>query len=120
MATENCNNGMRHGLSFSPFNVRWLLLNKRKLTPEEKHRKEERKAAFMTIFINGRQKRVRRPRLIDGMSVDEFLVRGEETTFMARNAEPLWLHQHELWELYETPETPRKDAHGQATEEIPF
>jgi hypothetical protein len=44
----------------------------------------------MFIFINGKQKRVRRPPTIEGLDVDEFI---------ARNADPIWLHQHELWEL---------------------
>ena len=44
----------------------------------------------MMIFINGKQKWVRRPPTIDGMPVDEFI---------ARNADPIWLHQNELWEL---------------------
>lgn len=44
----------------------------------------------MFIFVNGRQKLVRRPEAIDGMPVDEFI---------ARNADPIWLHQNEMWEL---------------------
>ena len=44
----------------------------------------------MTIFINGKQKQVPRPQQIDGLSVDEFI---------ARNADPIWLHQNEMWEL---------------------
>ncbi len=43
----------------------------------------------MTIFINGKQKRVKRPPAIDGMDVDEFT---------CRNADPIWLHQNEMWE----------------------
>ncbi len=43
----------------------------------------------MTVFINGKQKRVKRPPQIDGMDVDEFI---------RRNADPIWLHQHEMWE----------------------
>jgi len=43
----------------------------------------------MTIFINGRQKRVRREPTIDEIPVDEFI---------RRNANPIWLHQHEMWE----------------------
>ena len=43
----------------------------------------------MTIFINGKQKRVKRPPTIDGMDVDE-ITRG--------NADPIWLHQNEMWE----------------------
>jgi hypothetical protein len=63
---------------------------KREKTAAEKRAKRERKRKFMTIFINGKQKRVPRNQLIDGMPVDEFV---------ARNADPIWLHQNELWEF---------------------
>ena len=43
----------------------------------------------MTIFINGKQTRVKRPPSIDGMDVDEFI---------RSNADPIWLHQNEMWE----------------------
>ncbi|MBJ7313451.1 hypothetical protein ACFOLJ_17990 [Rugamonas sp. CCM 8940] len=43
----------------------------------------------MTIFINGKQKRVRRPVLIDGLTLDEFYL---------RNAAPIALHQDGRWE----------------------
>lgn len=43
----------------------------------------------MTIFVNGKQKRVKRPSTIDDMDPDEF---------MRRNADPIWLHQNEMWE----------------------
>jgi hypothetical protein len=43
----------------------------------------------MTIFINGKQKRVRRPPTSDGMDPDEFI---------RRNADPIWLHQNGMWE----------------------
>jgi hypothetical protein len=76
--------------SFCPVDFWRPFLNKRKLTTEEKRRRKERKAAFVTVFINGRQKRVRRVPLIDGIPADEFL---------AQNADPLWLHQNGMWEL---------------------
>ena len=60
---------------------------KRKLTAAERKARRERKRTFMTIFIHGKQKRVPRPELIDGLTVDEFI---------ARNADPIWLHQNEL------------------------
>ena len=63
---------------------------KRKLTKAEKQARRERKAKFETIFINGKQKRVRRPVEIEGLSVDEFI---------RRNADTVWLHQNEMWEL---------------------
>ena len=44
----------------------------------------------MVIFINGKQKRVRRPPTIDGMDVEDFI---------RANADPIWLHQNEEWEI---------------------
>jgi len=61
----------------------------RKLAPAEKVEKKRRQKEYMTIFVNGKQKRVKRPQTIDGMSVDEFIL---------RNADPIWLHQNEMWE----------------------
>jgi hypothetical protein len=63
---------------------------KRKQTAAEKRTRRERKKKFMTIFINGKQERIPRPPMIDGMPVDESI---------ARNADPIWLHQNEMWEL---------------------
>ena len=36
---------------------------------------------FMTIFVNGKQKRVRRPQLIEGLPVDEFIAQKTRTPF---------------------------------------
>jgi hypothetical protein len=63
---------------------------KHKQTSVEKRACRERKKMFMTIFINGKQKRVRRPELIDGLPIEEFI---------ASNADPIWLHENESWEL---------------------
>jgi hypothetical protein len=65
---------------------------KRKLTPAEKAEKKRRREQYKTIFINGKQKRVKRHPTIDGMDVDEFI---------CRNADPIWLHQNEMWEYME-------------------
>ena len=62
---------------------------KRKLTAAEKAEKKRRQKEYMTIFINGKQKRVKRPPKIDGMDTDEFI---------RRNADPIWLHHNEMWE----------------------
>ena len=62
---------------------------KKKLSPAQKAAKKERQKEYMTIFIDGKQKRVKRPVTIDGMDVDEFI---------RRNADPMWLHQNEMWE----------------------
>jgi hypothetical protein len=63
---------------------------KRKRTAAEKRARRERREKYMMVFINGKQKWVRRPPLVEGLPVDEFI---------ARNADPIWLHQNELWEL---------------------
>ena len=62
---------------------------KRKLTVAEKAEKKRHHREYITIFINGKQKRVKRPPTIDGINVDEFI---------RRNADPIWLHQNEIWE----------------------
>ena len=62
---------------------------KRKLTPAEKAAKKLRQREYMTVFINGKQKRIRRPPTIDGLPVDEFI---------RRNADPIWLLQNEMYE----------------------
>lgn len=62
---------------------------RRKRTATEKAARKRHRAEFMTIFINGKQKRVWRPPTIDGMDVDEFI---------CGNADSIWLHQNEMWE----------------------
>ena len=62
---------------------------KRKLTAAEKAEKRRRQNEYITIFINGKQRRVKRPPTIDGIDIDEFI---------RRNADPIWLHQNEMWE----------------------
>ena len=70
--------------------------NKKKLTAAQKSaRKAERQKKYMWVFMNGKQVRVKRPETIDGMDVDEFIL---------RNADPIWLHQNEMWEYIEMQE----------------
>ena len=62
---------------------------KKKLSPAQKAAKKKRQKEYMTIFVHGKQKRVKRPVTIDGMDIEEFI---------RRNVDPIWLHQNELWE----------------------
>ena len=62
---------------------------KKKLTTEQKAAKKKRQQEYMTVFMNGKQKRIKRPPTIEGVDADEFIL---------RNADPIWLHQNELWE----------------------
>jgi len=66
---------------------------KRKLTAAEKAEKQRRQREYMTIFISGKQKRVKRPPTTDGWEAHEFF---------RRCADPIWLHQNEMWEYIET------------------
>jgi hypothetical protein len=44
--------------------------------------------------VNGKQKRAKRLSSIDGMDVDDFIM---------NNADPIFLHQNELWEYMDQP-----------------
>lgn len=82
---------------------------KRKMTAAEKAEKRRRRLEYMTIFINGRQRRVKRPPTIDGVEVDEFI---------RRNADPIWLQQHGMWEYLGTEEAPATG--DEAASDVPF
>ena len=62
---------------------------KRKRTAAEKAARQRRKAEFQTVFINGKQKRVRRPPHVDGVPLEEFL----------KGADPIFLHEAGMWWL---------------------
>jgi hypothetical protein len=61
----------------------------RKLATAQKGARKKRQREFMTIFVNGKQRRVARRPQIDGMDVDDFI---------DQNADPIWLHQNGMWE----------------------
>jgi len=68
---------------------------KKKLSAAQKAAKKKRQKEYMTIFVHGKQKRVKKPPTIDGIDVDEYI---------RRNADPIWLHQNEMWEDIDQPE----------------
>jgi hypothetical protein len=70
---------------------------KRILTSAQRAAKRRRKAETMIVFINGKQKRVRREPTVEGLPVDEFL---------RRNADPIWLAQAGEWGVIEAREQP--------------
>jgi hypothetical protein len=67
---------------------------KRRLTAAQRREKKRRRKEFMTVFLHGKMKRVRRPPTIDGLDPEEFI---------RRNADPIWLHQNGLWEYMDEP-----------------
>lgn len=66
---------------------------KKKLSPSQKKARKkaklERQKIYQTVFLNGKQVRIERPQLIEGIPVDEFI---------EQNADAIWLHQNEMWE----------------------
>ena len=74
---------------------------KKKLTAAQKRArkqaKAERQRKYRWVFMNGKQVRVKRQPTVDGMPVDDFI---------RQNADPIWLHQHEMWEYIETEKEP--------------
>jgi hypothetical protein len=78
---------------------------KTKLTPAQKRAKkiakEERQKKYMWVFMNGKQVRIKRPETIDGIDPDEFI---------RNNADPIWLHQNEMWEYMDQEEDQTYDS----------
>ena len=72
---------------------------KKKLTTAQKRARKKAKAEsqkkYMWVFMNGKQVKVKRPPTIDGMDVDEYI---------QQNADPIWLHQNEMWEYIKNEE----------------
>lgn len=72
---------------------------RKKLTSAQKRAKKkakaERQKKYQWIFINGKQVKIKRPPTIDGIDIDEFI---------QNNADPIWLHQNEMWEYIHSKE----------------
>ena len=72
---------------------------KKKLTSAQKDARKKAKVKnpkkYMWVFMNGKQVKVKRPPTIDGMDADEYI---------QQNADPIWLHQNEMWEYIQTEE----------------
>ena len=77
----------------------------KKLTPAQKRSKKkakaERQKKYKWVFMNGKQVRIKRPPTIEGMDVDEFI---------QNNADPIWLHQNEMWEYMDQEENNDDDV----------
>ena len=65
-------------------------------TGKEMKAKKRINREFKTVFMNGKQVRIRREPTIDGQSVEEFL---------RHNADPIWLLQNEMYELLDEHES---------------
>lgn len=67
---------------------------KKKLSAEVKRKrknaKEEKQKIYEWVFMNGKQVRVKRQPIIDGIPMDEFI---------EKNTDPVWLQQNRIHEL---------------------
>jgi 16S rRNA U516 pseudouridylate synthase RsuA-like enzyme len=72
---------------------------KKKLTAAQKRArkiaKAEKQKKYTWVFMNGKQVKVKRLPTIEGISIDEYI---------RQNADPIWLHQNEMWEFMQTDE----------------
>jgi hypothetical protein len=73
---------------------------KKKLTTAQKKAKAERQKKYMWVFMSGKQVRVRRPEMIDGIPKDEWI---------EKNASPIWLHQNGMWDVLDARESQEQD-----------
>ena len=77
---------------------------KKKLTPAQKAEKKRMRKESMTIFVNGKQKRVKREPTVDGIPADDFI---------RINADPIWLLQEEMYEeLYQWEQQQERKQEG--------
>ena len=65
---------------------------KRKLSAAERRAKKHRKKTTKVIFVHGKQVRVKREPMIDGLPAEEFI---------RRNADDTWLAAAGMWEVIE-------------------
>ena len=82
-------------VSASNSNLDTHVKKKEKIISCTKGSKKRTTKGVHATFVRGKQKRVKRPPTIDGIDADEFI---------RRNADPIWLHQNEMWEYIEQPE----------------
>jgi hypothetical protein len=62
---------------------------KKKLTSAQRAARKRRKKETEIIFINGKQKRIKREPSLDGMSAEQFI---------RQYADPITLHHNEMWD----------------------
>lgn len=96
--------------------------NKKKLTPAKRAAKKRMRREYMRIFVNGKQRRVKREPTVAGIPVDDSIL---------MNADPIFLLQNEMYEeLYQweqqqqaapQPESTRNSEKvGGPDEDLPF
>jgi len=60
------------------------------MTAAEKRAKAERRKKYEWVFVKGKQVRIKRPEMIEGMLVDDWI---------ERNADDIWLTQNGMYDV---------------------
>lgn len=68
---------------------------KRKMTSAQKKAKADRQKKYEWVLMNGKQVRIKRPEMIEGMLVDDFI---------AENASDVWLTQNGMFDVLDARE----------------
>ena len=91
---------------------------KRKMTPAQKKAKAERQKKYEWVFMNGKQVRIKRPEMIEGMLVDDWI---------EQNADDIWLTQNGMYDVLDARQRKRDETDNDAISvcnnddpEIPF
>ena len=91
---------------------------KRKMTSAQKKAKAERQKKYEWVFMNGKQVRIKRPEMIDGMLVDDWI---------ELNADDIWLTQNGMYDMLDARQRKRNETDNYAISvynnddpEIPF
>ena len=91
---------------------------KRKMTAVQKKAKAERQKNYEWVFMNGKQVRIKRPEMIDGMLVDDWI---------EQNADDIWLTQNGMYDVLDARQRKRDETDNDAISvynaddpEIPF
>lgn len=91
---------------------------KRKMTAAQKRAKAERQKKYEWVFMNGKQVRIKRPEMINGMLVDDWI---------EQNADDIWLTQNGMYDVLDArqrvqdrTENDTKKFYSNEDREIPF
>ena len=72
----------------------------KRISAAQKKAKVERQKKYVWVFMNGKQVRVKRPEMIDGMLVDDFI---------AANADDVWLTQNGMYDVLDARQKERDE-----------
>ena len=76
------------------------------MTAAEKRAKAERQKKYEWIFVKGKQVRIKRPEMIEGMLVDDWI---------EKNADDIWLTQNGMYDVLDARQK-RRDGIASDTE----